>query len=159
MTCDNAHPEELLKELFNTSKLKYQIAPDVQGTVTMSLKKVSFKVVLLSILRQLDAMYHVWHGVYYVEKKVWPVVKSNQTPIPISNTVLRFDHTEIRQAMRQLFANSNMSYQVDPDVHATVTGELKNATFENELDFLTRSNNLTYRIVGGIYIIVNRPKS
>ena len=58
-----------LRVLFESAKISYSIAPDVQGTVTVSLKNVRFETMIESLLRQVDATYRVEGGVYEIIKR------------------------------------------------------------------------------------------
>lgn len=64
-----ADVREALKALFRTVGVSYSIAPDVQGTVTVSLRNVTFETALLNILKQVDATYRVEGGVYQIIKR------------------------------------------------------------------------------------------
>jgi len=67
---DQADVREALKILFkNVSNVSYSIAPEVQGLVTVSLKKVRFETALQNILKQVDATYRVEGGVYQIIKR------------------------------------------------------------------------------------------
>jgi hypothetical protein len=68
LTLDNADVRDALREIFKTGKVSYTIAPNVQGTVTVSLKNVSFETALGNVARQVDATYRVEGGVYNVVK-------------------------------------------------------------------------------------------
>lgn len=52
---DQADVREALRALFRTVGVSYSIAPDVQGSITVSLKNVQFAVALENILKQVDA--------------------------------------------------------------------------------------------------------
>ncbi len=61
---DQADVREALRALFKNVNVSYSIAPEVQGTVTVSLKNVTFDTALQNVLRQVDATYRVEAGVY-----------------------------------------------------------------------------------------------
>lgn len=60
---------DVLRNLFREGNISYTIAPEVQGTVTLSVKSVSFEVALQNILRQVDATYRIESGVYQVIRR------------------------------------------------------------------------------------------
>jgi len=57
---------DALRQLFKTVGVSYSITPEVQGTVTVDLKNISFEQGLQNVLRQVDATYRVQGGVYEV---------------------------------------------------------------------------------------------
>src|SRR5688572_15229011 len=66
---DAADVREALKILFRSVNVSYSIAPDVQGTITVSLKNVPFETALRNILNQVEATYRVEGGVYQIIKR------------------------------------------------------------------------------------------
>ncbi len=66
---EQADVREALKALFRTVGVSYAIAPEVQGTVTLSLKNVSFETALQNITRQVDATYRIEGGVYQIVRR------------------------------------------------------------------------------------------
>jgi hypothetical protein len=63
---DQADVRFVLKQLFDSVGVSYTLAPNVQGTVTVSLTDVPFTVALDNILRPLNLTYRVENGVYFV---------------------------------------------------------------------------------------------
>jgi bla regulator protein BlaR1 len=66
---DNTDVRQCLRSLFKMVNTSYSIAPEVQGTVTLSLKNVSFEVALQNVLRQVDATYRIRSGVHEIIKR------------------------------------------------------------------------------------------
>lgn len=66
---DSADIRDVLKNLFKYVGVSYTIAPDVQGTVTISLKDKTFETCLNAVLKQVDATYRVEGGIYNIIKK------------------------------------------------------------------------------------------
>ena len=66
---NEADVREALKILFRSVNVSYSIAPDVQGTITLSLKNVPFETALRNITNQVDATYRVEGGVYQIIRR------------------------------------------------------------------------------------------
>lgn len=66
---DYADIRYALKQLFDSVKVNYSIDPNVQGQVTVSLTDVSFETALNTILRQLNLIYRLESGVYYITNR------------------------------------------------------------------------------------------
>ncbi len=71
---EQADVREALRALFKNVNVSYSIAPEVQGTVTVSLKNVTFDTAIQNVLRQVDATYRVEAGVYEIVKKTDTVI-------------------------------------------------------------------------------------
>ena len=67
---------------------------------------------------------------------------------------LDYNQTDVREALRNLFKMSGVSYTIAPDIQGTVTLSLRNVPFDTALQNLTRQVDATYRIEGGVYQIV-----
>src|SRR5437868_13634231 len=65
---------DALKILFKDVGVSYTVAPEVQGSVTVSLHNVPFETALQNVLKQVDATYRVEGGVFNVVKREEPVV-------------------------------------------------------------------------------------
>jgi len=61
---------QAVRTLFKKTNLAYTIAPDVQGTITISLKNVPFEIALQNVLRQVDATYRMEGGVVNIVRLV-----------------------------------------------------------------------------------------
>jgi hypothetical protein len=90
---EQADVREALRALFKTVNVSYSIAPDVQGSITVSLKNVKFDLALQNILRQVNATYRVEAGVYQIilrEQIDTTVTNPGLEQVPTtSNTVVR----------------------------------------------------------------------
>ncbi len=69
---DSADVREALRALFRNVGVSYSIAPEVQGTVTVSLRNVTFEAALQNILKQVNATYRVEGGIYQIVLKEEP---------------------------------------------------------------------------------------
>src|SRR5580700_6495592 len=69
---------------------------------------------------------------------------------------LELEQADVREALRALFKNVNVSYSIAPEVQGPVTVSLKNVTFETALQNVLRQVDATYRVEGGVYEIVKR---
>lgn len=72
---------------------------------------------------------------------------------------LELEQADVREALRALFKNVNVSYSIAPEVQGPVTVSLKNVTFEAALQNVLRQVDATYRVEGGVYEIVKRQES
>lgn len=90
---DQADVRDALKILFRNVGVSYSIAPEVQGTVTVSLKNVQFEVALQNILKQVNATYRVEAGIYQIIVREEPRIDQGATGPdltgPQRNTVVR----------------------------------------------------------------------
>jgi type II secretory pathway component GspD/PulD (secretin) len=157
-SCFNTDVRVALEQLFRAENVRYELSPDVQGTVTLELRQIEWKIALENVVREVDARFRIRHGVYFVahlKQPVIPVPKGH--PTPVSNLFFSFHQTDIRDALHQLLAPFGITYRIAPEVHGTISGEYLNMTFEKTLQLLTQQSNLTYRIVGGIYEFQQRP--
>lgn len=92
---DQADVRDALRALFRNVNVNYSIAPEVQGTVTVSLKNVLFETALQFILKQVDATYRIESGVYQIIHREQQVVtpttsgQDNNSLIPTTKVVRR----------------------------------------------------------------------
>jgi type II secretory pathway component GspD/PulD (secretin) len=114
---------EALRALFKNVGVSYTIAPEVQGTITVSLKNVPFETALQNITRQVDATYRIEGGVYQIVKREEPpVAGTNQEQIGVtpSNKVRR--RIKIRYADPQFIAtllgpaNGSQNFGLAPEI-------------------------------------------
>ena len=69
---------------------------------------------------------------------------------------LELEQADVREALRALFKNVNVSYSIAPEVQGPVTVSLKSVTFETALQNVLRQVDATYRIEAGVYEIVKK---
>jgi hypothetical protein len=69
---------------------------------------------------------------------------------------LELEQADVREALRALFKNVNVSYSIAPEVQGPVTVALKNVTFELALQNILRQVDATYRVEGGVYEIIKK---
>jgi len=69
---------------------------------------------------------------------------------------LELEQADVREALRALFKNVNVSYSIAPEVQGPVTVSLKSITFETALQNILRQVDATYRIEAGVYEIIKR---
>ncbi len=89
---DSADVREALRALFKNVGVSYSIAPEVQGTVTCSLRNVTFDAALQNILKQVNATYRIEAGIYQIVPKVDQVIndKGDENPgVNLTSTVVR----------------------------------------------------------------------
>ena len=89
-----------------------------------------------------------------------PTVASAQEDISQKQVPsLELEQADVREALRALFKNVNVSYSIAPEVQGPVTVSLKNVTFEAALQNILRQVDATYRVEGGVYEIIKRVDS
>ena len=71
----NTDIRHCLQSLFKIVNISYSIQPEVQGTVTVSLKNVTFETALQNVLRQVDSTYRVSSGVYEIIRRSAPATQ------------------------------------------------------------------------------------
>jgi type II secretory pathway component GspD/PulD (secretin) len=76
-----ADVRECIRSLCQKAQVPYSIAPDVEGTVTLSLKNVPFENVLKNMLRQVDATYRLESCSYEITKLKVPAPVSQMPQI------------------------------------------------------------------------------
>jgi hypothetical protein len=100
---DSADVREALRALFKNVGVSYSIAPEVQGTVTVSLRNVTFDAALQNILKQVNATYRVEGGIYQIVLREEPTSGTGgqvDPTGPVRSTVVR--RLKIRSADPQL---------------------------------------------------------
>lgn len=126
---DQADVREALRALFKNVNVSYSIAPEVQGTVTVSLKNVSFDLALQNILRQIDATYRVEGGVYEIVKRAEvtaPTPGNTEELTPVKTTIIR--RIKIRSADPEFIAmmlgrkGGSQNYQISPEMSTISKG-------------------------------------
>lgn len=69
---------------------------------------------------------------------------------------LDLDQVDVREALRALFKNVNVSYSIAPEVQGTITVNLKDVSFEAALQNVLKQVDATYRIEAGVYVVLRR---
>lgn len=69
---------------------------------------------------------------------------------------IELDQADVRDALRTLFKNVGVSYQIAQDVQGPITLHLTNVPFRTALESVLKQVDATYRIDGGIYNIVKK---
>ncbi len=69
---------------------------------------------------------------------------------------LELEQADVREALRALFKNVNVSYSIAPEVQGPVTVSLKNVTFEVALQNVLRQVDATYRVEAGVFEIIKK---
>lgn len=65
----NSDVREVIISLLKPEGVSYSINPDVQGSVTVSVKEVPLETVLENVLRQVDCTYEVSGGLIIIKKR------------------------------------------------------------------------------------------
>ncbi len=87
-----------------------------------------------------------------------PVKSYAQQQDPANQIIpsLELEQADVREAIKILFRNLNVSYSIAPEVQGTVTVSLRNVPFETALQNILKQVNATYRVEGGVYQIIAR---
>jgi hypothetical protein len=82
----NSDLREVLKTLFKEVNASYSIPPDIQGSITLSMKNAKFELVLQNVLNQVGATYRYEGGVFVILKRepTGPVAGSGDGETPIA---------------------------------------------------------------------------
>ena len=86
-----------------------------------------------------------------------PAQGGGQTDIESQNVAsIELDQADVRDALRTLFKNVGVSYQIAQDVQGQITLNLKNVPFRTALESVLKQVDATYRIDGGVYNIIKK---
>jgi len=171
---EKADVREALRKVCEMAHVSYAIDPLVQGEVTLDLKNVTFESSLQNILHQVDATYLVENGVYIIGKRInqrigvpgspdrrpfdptLPPGFQRGTTASGSREQLQLDanQADVRQILRKVFQNANVSYSIAPEVQGIVTISLRNVTLEVALQNILRQVDATYRVESGVFEII-----
>jgi len=142
-----------LRQLFNQMHVPFSIATDVQGSVTLELRNVTFDIALQNVLRQVDAVSRVEAGVFVV---VLRQVVSNYPGLneqPSASNHFRFNNEDVRSAIRTIFDGIGKPFSIAPEIQGRITIDLDNASDELALRLILQQVSAPYRITGGVYEI------
>lgn len=64
-----------------------------------------------------------------------------------------FQNTDVREALRYVFKNTQASFTIAPDVQGTVTLALSNVPLETALQNITRQVGANYKITNGVIMV------
>lgn len=71
--------------------------------------------------------------------------------------VLELDQADVRDALKIIFKTVNANYTVSQEVQGTVTVHLRDVPFETALRNVLNQVTATYRVEGGVYVIIPKP--
>lgn len=158
---DKANVRDALTKVAASMGIPIDIAPDVQGTVSLSLSHVTNMVLLTNLTRQVDATMTMRQGRLTIQRD--PNAMKLTTLDPTTGMVtkkvrpvidLRANQADVRETLRNIFRQSGISYSISPDVQGTVTADLQNVTFETALANVLRQVDATYLVEAGVFHIV-----
>ena len=131
---DQADVRDALRALFRNVNVNYSIAPEVQGTVTVSLKNVLFETALQFILKQVDATYRIESGVYQIIHREAQIFNPTS---PDTGTQL----VPVTKVVRRLYIR-----YADPQFIFTM---LKGSTNVNLTPEISKARNTAGGVAGG----------
>lgn len=85
-----------------------------------------------------------------------PAQAKSHTPQEPTAVTLDAKDLDVRDAIRAVFAKSNASFVLDPNVQGKINMSLKNVSFETALQEVLRQAGATYTMRGDIYQITPR---
>lgn len=85
-----------------------------------------------------------------------PLKSVAQDPRDVIIPSLQLDQADIRDALKILFKAVNVSYSINADVQGSVTAALTNVPFETALRNVLGQVEATWRVEGGIYVIIKK---
>lgn len=102
-----------LRDLFQRVGVSFSIAPEVQGTVTLSLRNIRFDAALKNVLKQVDATYRIEGGVYSIEPRA-----ENQGYGVASPTIsLQLDGVAIEEFLSLIGTQPGFGYRMEGGVY------------------------------------------
>ncbi|MBS1706689.1 MAG: hypothetical protein JST40_12515 [Armatimonadetes bacterium] len=119
----DADVRDVLKQLFKVVDVPYSISSDVQGTVTISLKKVPFETALRNICSQVGATYRLQGSLYEIIMKPAEGSGTSGTDIPNLPTTTTREKPLVRIPIRHAdpaliytLLNGHGSWQTEPEL-------------------------------------------
>jgi len=85
--CKQEDVRDALRRLMAVNSTEYSIAPEVQGTITLTLRNVTFESALAYMLRQVDATYRIEGGVLMITPLLRTVEGDALPPPPTPRSV------------------------------------------------------------------------
>jgi len=168
---DSIDARDALQSILRPTRVSFVISPEVQGRVSLNVLDLSFRDSFLSILKQVDATYKVSGGVYSIYPRTWDVYnptryfeaapllpeyvdksRSSDLVVPL----ISIEQADIRECIRLVMKWANLSYSIAPEVQGSVTLSLRRASLRVVLQNILRQGEATYRIEGGVYMIIHR---
>lgn len=148
---------EALDAVAHKGGFEYKLDPAVTGSVTTAYRKVSVRNALKAILDQVDARYHFEGKTCIAEpnkrEEVPPAETANDPIIPSVD----YDQADIRDALRALFKSVNVNYSIASDVQGVLSLKKRNQRFTYLLNEMLKQVDATYRLEGGVYMIIHKP--
>jgi hypothetical protein len=144
--------------------LRHEIAPGVQGHVTLSARGVMPEDALLAALGQADVAWVVRNGTLFVNPTP---SDSSSHPEPRREEVtenlleepvprLALEKVRVSDALAAFLRPHRVSFVVEPGIGGLVSLNLTGTTFETGLQRIAQEANATYRIMGGVFTIKRR---
>jgi type II secretory pathway component GspD/PulD (secretin) len=150
MTFKDVEVRTAIKNVMKASRATYTIAPDVKGTVTLSLTGEGFTEALDKILEQVGATYSMEGGVVNIKAKEREHAGTgNETRVSLDVT-----SADLSSALRLMLMGKPISMVIDSEVDGKVTAKFDSIRLEDALEKLLKQVGATYRSDGGVYQIV-----
>lgn len=143
----------VLSKLF-VGKSSFALAPEIRGTITVSVRDVGFETALGYVLKQVDAKFKFADGVYVIT----PITREpgwiDQLD-PDHRIVLQFERTDIQSAIRSLFGSVQPSrkFKIDPKLKGFVSGAHYADTLEEAICWLAEQAGGSVKLQNGKYVI------
>lgn len=138
---------EVIARLYKNAGVSVEISPDVKGRIRLNendLKSLTFEAAIHRVLKQANATYLVEGGVY----KIVPQSAGQKI------VSFEFKNEDVRDALRQLFLSTDITYSIGVEVQGTVTATMKNVPFDTALANILKQVDSKFLIEGGVYQVV-----
>jgi type II secretory pathway component GspD/PulD (secretin) len=125
---NQADAREVIKRLFWDYHFAGTIAPEVQGTITLSLRNVDFDTALQNILRQVEATYRIDHGFFEIVRTPDPSSSISIEPPPVNATMMEVSASYSQMAAAVMLGKGKeFARYLAPDFEARNATETKKA--------------------------------
>jgi len=125
---NQADAREVINKLFRDYHFAGTIAPEVQGTITLSLRNVDFDTALQNILRQVEATYRIDHGFFEIVRTPDPSSSISIEPPPLNRTMMEVSASYGHMATAVMLGKGKeLSGCLAPDFEARNATETKRA--------------------------------
>lgn len=141
--------EDALARVFQPLHMKYQVKPDVKGTVSVDAVRTQFSDVLRDILTQSDCISEMVDGTYTIRPIQHPVqAQTMNLAIPSWMKLDRvgYNEADVRLVLKELLGLGSVKYTIAPEVQGVVTLELRNVSLEVAIRNVLKQVGATYKV-------------
>ena len=153
LDCSQVDVRSVLQNLMRDADLSFDLPSDIQGTVTVNLKKIPLRRVLRNVLAQVDASYEIRDAACLFFR--WQNGPSGRVLKDF-----RLADVEAKQAVAAVFDSFPAQFKLDPKVRGRVTvADLPpEAPFESALRAVLDKLKADYEVKGATYLVYRIPE-